>query len=182
MNNNVSTKRRKRARNHCRGGWSLVELIAVITLMALLATLIVPALANGFQAYRNLRTEVDWFESTSRLGLTLRRDIRQATDASLKATDDESELLTLISDEQSVTYQLLPEGLERRLESNDGRTTREGFMMPPETKHTWNIERTAASSVSLTLDLPGPHQNSKSRQVVLRGYLGRNVMKEVNQP
>ncbi|MEM7315590.1 MAG: type II secretion system protein, partial [Planctomycetota bacterium] len=149
-----------------RRGWSLVEMIAVITMMAVLATLLVPVLFNGFLAYRNLRGEINWIESTSRLGITLRRDIRHASHAEIIEKQD-SQSLNLTSPDSSITYTFANGNLVRDLKSNKDRTnptSREGFVMPADASLDWKIEQRLAPVVSLEMDLPGPHQNSDRRQ------------------
>ncbi|MEM7316868.1 MAG: hypothetical protein AAF497_27365, partial [Planctomycetota bacterium] len=50
-----------------------------------------------------------------------------------------------------------------------------GFVMPADASLDWKIEQRLAPVVSLEMDLPGPHQNSDRRQVVLRAYVGRSL-------
>ena len=162
-----------------RKGWSLVEVIAVITIMAVLATVLIPVLFNGFLAYRNLRSEIDWIESTSRLGMTLRRDIRHASHAEI-LENEESQRLQLTSPDSSITYSFADGNLVRNLESKKNESnskSREGFIMPIDATLGWKIEQRLVPVVSLELDMPGPHQNSDRRKVVLRAYVGRSVEK-----
>ena len=174
-------------RCHLRHGWSLIEAVIVITLTALLGGILLPAMLHGLAGHRNLRTEIDMIEAANRLGMQLRHDVRHATTAKIEnipAADIEQQWvgepfprqrLVLNRAGQSIIYQVTGDTIDRRKLDSAGKPSREGFRMPIDATHEWELEQQSTARVTLRIDFPGAHPKSRQRKIEIHAHTAREI-------
>ena len=114
-----------------RRGYSLVEMLVVMTLMAVVMSSIALVLHGLHRAERRLHDDVDFDRTLQRLATQFRVDAHAARGAGEIADDDDSQsALTLeMPDEKTVTYSIEPGGVRRLVRQGENTIHREWFAL-----------------------------------------------------
>ena len=114
-----------------RRGYSLIEMLVVMTLMAVVMSSITLVLHGLQRAERRLHDDADFDRTLHRLATQFRADAHAARGAGEIADDDDSQsALTLeMPDEKTVTYSIEPGGVRRLVRQGENTMHREWFAL-----------------------------------------------------
>jgi prepilin-type N-terminal cleavage/methylation domain-containing protein len=132
-----------------RMGYSLVEMLVVISVMAVLASCTAVALHGMYRADRAARRELEASASISRLAARLRTDAHAAASAEVNEG-----LLTLkLGEAGSVSYELAAGRVERLVRQDDKIEHRDAFRLAVDAAGQWHVaKQEGATFVSLQLE------------------------------
>jgi prepilin-type N-terminal cleavage/methylation domain-containing protein len=128
-----------RSRRPC--GYSLVEMLIVVTIASLILTSVAVALHSLFRVDRELRQELVQSIALTRISLALRMDAHEAISATLEPSDGEPQRILLARPQgQTVSYTVEQTRILRQLQQGDQVKHREVYPFPEGTSLTWRIE------------------------------------------
>ena len=122
-----------------RRGYSLIEMLVAMTLVATTLSTIGLVLHSLHRAERRLRDDVDFERTVNRLATQLRTDAHNAQGGEFAAVAANATHARTFasSSEQTVTYSIEPGGVERRVRRGAALQHREWFAIPNSVL-TWN--------------------------------------------
>ncbi len=141
-------------------GFTLVELLVVMTIFLLLLSSVALALASLFRAQGNLQDELVEANVMSRLAEQLRTDSHLATSAEVTGEDDAAALKLLLPDAATVTYRLQPTRIVRTANNKSSTEHRDVFRLLEGTTCQCVVSAGSPQFVTLTASYVPPELSS----------------------
>ncbi len=139
-----------------RGGFTLVEMLVVMTIFVLLLASVALAIGSLFRAQGSLQDELVQANAISRLGAQLRADAHQALSAEVAEVDALITVQLELPAETTVNYVTQPQRIIRTV-SHDGTVVhREVFKLLEGTTAGWEVSGDSPSFVTLTTSYRSP--------------------------
>jgi prepilin-type N-terminal cleavage/methylation domain-containing protein len=136
------------AANWKRRGYSLVEMLVVITIASLVLTTVAVALHSLFRVDRDLRQELVQSMALSRISLALRMDAHEAISTTIEPVGEEPrEIVFAHAEGRSVSYTLDEARIVRRLQQGGQVKHREVYAFPEDTVLTLRMEELESKQV-----------------------------------
>lgn len=134
------------ARSHSRAGFTLIELMAAVVVMSLIAATISALLLAFTRSSDGLQQSLQLRRTLARLGEQFRRDVRAARAA------QHEDGLKLTTPSGLIEYRHSDEGLERLATSGAGEVVqRERYRFPRATHVTWELSPGRPQTITLQL-------------------------------
>lgn len=134
-------RRTRQTRIGGRGGYSLVEMLVMMTIVSFVLTSVGIALHSLFRTDRNLRNHIVQDTVLARLSLQLRRDAHRSAAAELVEGDRGASRLTFsMSDGEIVAYSTESQRIVRVASRGEDVLHREVYALPDRSQVRWELE------------------------------------------
>lgn len=151
-----------------RRGYSLVEMIVVLTLISVALSSIALVLHSLHRAERRLRDDGDFARTVQRLETQLRADAHAARGGGQIAFGNAPSALTLLMPgEQTVTYTIEPGGVERLVRQGEATKHREWFALAGASL-AWSSNSTGPQEYVATLILEASNDRMRADQLAAK--------------
>lgn len=138
-----------------RGGFTLVEMLVVVTVFAFLLASVALALGTLFRAQGELQDELAQASIASRLAAQLRADAHLASSAEVVQEGDTTSVLLVLPD-ATISYATHPRRIIRTVTQGETETHHEVFSLLEGTTAHWVISSEPPAFITLTTSYRSP--------------------------